>query len=51
MGLSKDSTGSNAIDLGLVIKKTHDSDKIIALGGNPNVGKSTVLSISLIGNL
>ena len=28
----------------LLIKKTNDTDKIIALGGNPNVGKSTVFN-------
>jgi len=44
MGLNKDSTGLHAIDLGLIIKKTHDTDKVIALGGNPNVGKSTVFN-------
>ena len=44
MGLSKDSVGLNAIDSGLVIKKTHGTDKVIALGGNPNVGKSTVFN-------
>jgi len=44
MGLSKDSMGLNAVDLGLVIRKNHDADKVIALGGNPNVGKSTVFN-------
>jgi len=44
MGLSKDSMGLKAVDLGLVIKKVHDSDRVIALGGNPNVGKSTVFN-------
>lgn len=44
MGLSKDSVGVNVVDSGLVIKKNHDSDKVIALGGNPNVGKSTVFN-------
>lgn len=34
----------NAVDMGLVIKKAHDSDRVIALGGNPNVGKSTVFN-------
>jgi len=44
MGLNKDSMGLKAVDLGLVIKKAHDSDRVIALGGNPNVGKSTVFN-------
>jgi len=44
MGLNKDSMGMNAVDMGLVIKKAHDSDRVIALGGNPNVGKSTVFN-------
>ena len=28
----------------LVIKKNHETDKVIALGGNPNVGKSTIFN-------
>lgn len=44
MGLNKDSMGLRAMDLSLVIKKTHDTDKVVALGGNPNVGKSTVFN-------
>ena len=44
MGLNKDSMGLNAIDIGLVIKKVNDTDKVVALGGNPNVGKSTVFN-------
>jgi len=44
MGLSKDSVGLNAVDRGLVIRKNKDSDRVIALGGNPNVGKSTVFN-------
>ena len=30
--------------MGLVIKKLNDMDKVVALGGNPNVGKSTVFN-------
>ena len=41
MGLTGRSTGAEAIDNGLIIKKQSESDKIIALAGNPNVGKST----------
>ncbi len=44
MGLTAHSTGSNAADTGLVIQKKSDTDKIIALAGNPNVGKSTVFN-------
>lgn len=44
MGLTVDSMGLKAVDNGLTVKKLHDSDKIIALAGNPNVGKSTVFN-------
>lgn len=44
MGLNKDSMGLNAVGAGLIIKKANDTDKVIALGGNPNVGKSTVFN-------
>lgn len=44
MGLTANSTGINAVDNGIVIEKEKDSDKIIALAGNPNVGKSTVFN-------
>lgn len=44
MGLTKSSVGIGAVDSGLVIKKQSPSDKIIALAGNPNVGKSTVFN-------
>lgn len=44
MGLTKSSVGMGAVDSGLIIKKQNPSDKIIALAGNPNVGKSTVFN-------
>ncbi|MDY3928417.1 MAG: ferrous iron transport protein B [Clostridia bacterium] len=44
MGLTNSSIGTNAIDSGLEIKKRCSCDKIVALAGNPNVGKSTVFN-------
>ncbi len=44
MGLTSGSTGIHAVDSGLVIKKQGESDHVIALAGNPNVGKSTVFN-------
>lgn len=44
MGLTKSSVGMGAVDSGLIIKKQNPGDKIIALAGNPNVGKSTVFN-------
>ena len=44
MGLTKNSTGIMSVDTGFVVTKNHDTDKIIALAGNPNVGKSTVFN-------
>jgi len=44
MGLTVKSTGINSVDMGLNIKRTSENDKIIALAGNPNVGKSTVFN-------
>lgn len=44
MGLSKDSTGSRAAGGELIIQKREESDRVIALAGNPNVGKSTVFN-------
>lgn len=44
MGLTNNSTGLKAVDSGLAIKKTAPEDRVIALAGNPNVGKSTVFN-------
>jgi len=44
MGLTNSSIGLNAVDFGLEINKQSPNDKIIALAGNPNVGKSTVFN-------
>ncbi len=44
MGLTNHSVGINAVDSGLVIRKRAPNDRIVALAGNPNVGKSTVFN-------
>lgn len=44
MGLTNTSTGTGVLENKLRIDKTTPKDKIIALGGNPNVGKSTVFN-------
>lgn len=44
MGLSNSSVGRGAINHDGKIKKFNNNDKIIALAGNPNVGKSTVFN-------
>lgn len=44
MGLTKQSTGVHAIDEKLKITKESEDKKIVALAGNPNVGKSTVFN-------
>lgn len=43
MGLTAGSVGRNACDETFIIEKK-DGDKVIALAGNPNVGKSTVFN-------
>ncbi len=44
MGLSKSSVGMGALDVGLEIHKKRENDIVVALAGNPNVGKSTVFN-------
>ena len=44
MGLTGRSVGRGAIDSGLEIKKKTQNDVVVALAGNPNVGKSTVFN-------
>lgn len=44
MGLTHRSVGTHAADTELVIEKQTPEDRVIALAGNPNVGKSTVFN-------
>ena len=44
MGLSRESVGIQSLDRGLVIVKQDEGDRVVALAGNPNVGKSTVFN-------
>ncbi|GIM29096.1 ferrous iron transport protein B [Clostridium polyendosporum] len=44
MGLTKQSTGGGVLEKELKIKRSNSEDKIVALAGNPNVGKSTVFN-------
>lgn len=44
MSLTNSSMGMKAVDSGLVIRKQEAGDRVIALAGNPNVGKSTVFN-------
>ena len=39
MGLTYNSTGFAAVDGGLEIKRRSPEDRVIAIAGNPNVGK------------
>ncbi len=44
MGLSSQSTGTSVLESELKIERMNLNDKLIALAGNPNVGKSTVFN-------
>ncbi len=44
MGLTSQSTGIGVLDSELKIERSRVDDKVIALAGNPNVGKSTVFN-------
>lgn len=44
MGLTNQSTGKGALESELNFIRIDSNDKVIALGGNPNVGKSTVFN-------
>lgn len=44
MGLTNRSVGAHAVDTELMIEKQGPEDRVIALAGNPNVGKSTVFN-------
>ena len=44
MGLTIQSVGVRAVDGGLVLQRQSENDRVVAIAGNPNVGKSTVFN-------
>lgn len=52
MGLTKASVGhgAEAMLCGNLVERRHQAERIVALAGNPNVGKSTVFIGSVIGH-
>ena len=44
MGLTYKSTGSSLMDSDFKVVRENPDDRVIALAGNPNVGKSTVFN-------
>lgn len=44
MGLTASSTGKAALDRPLILRRERPDDRVLALAGNPNVGKSTVFN-------
>lgn len=44
MSLSNQSTGLFVLDNELKIERDRENDRVIAIGGNPNVGKSTIFN-------
>lgn len=44
MGLTNTSTGHTVLNTELTINKSSPNDKVVAIAGNPNVGKSTIFN-------